>query len=82
MPFYPFLGEGSPTKIDCRKKVALIILTSLLEDLVFPFALQRATAGWVSKVAFPMPKQPWGHGREHSVAFLHQPFSGFVRRLA
>ena len=27
-----FLGEGSPTKIDCRKKGTLI-LTSLLEDL-------------------------------------------------
>ena len=32
VPFYPFLGEGSPTKIDYRKKGALI-LTSLLEDL-------------------------------------------------
>ena len=28
----PFLGEGSPTKIDYRKKGTLI-LTSLLEDL-------------------------------------------------
>ena len=28
----PFLGEGSPTIIDYRKKVTLI-LTSLLEDL-------------------------------------------------
>ena len=33
MPFYPFLGEGSPTKIDYSKKGTLI-LTSLLEDLV------------------------------------------------
>ena len=32
MPFYPFWGEGSPTKSDCRKKDTLI-LTSLLEDL-------------------------------------------------
>ena len=32
MPFYPFWGEGSPTKIDYRKEGALI-LTSLLEDL-------------------------------------------------
>ena len=32
MPFYPFLGEGSPTKIDYRKKGTLI-LTFLLEDL-------------------------------------------------
>ena len=34
VPFYPFLGEGSPTKIDYRKKGTLI-LTSLLEDLVW-----------------------------------------------
>ena len=32
VPFYPFLGEGSPTKIDYRRKGTLI-LTSLLEDL-------------------------------------------------
>ena len=31
-PLFPFLGEGSPTKIDYRKKGTLI-LTSLLEDL-------------------------------------------------
>ena len=32
VPFNPFLGEGSPTKIDCKKKGTLI-LTSLLEDV-------------------------------------------------
>ena len=32
VPFYPFFGEGSPTKIDYRKKGSLI-LSSLLEDL-------------------------------------------------
>ena len=32
VPFHPLLGEGSPTKIDYRKKGALF-LTSLLEDL-------------------------------------------------
>ena len=32
MPFYPFLGEGSPMKMDVRRKGTLI-LTSLLEDL-------------------------------------------------
>ena len=32
MPLYPFLGEGSPTKIDYRKKVGTLILASLLED--------------------------------------------------
>ena len=34
VPFYPFLGEGYPTKIDYGKKGTLI-LTSLLEDLVY-----------------------------------------------
>ena len=33
VPFYPFWGEGSPTKIDYRKKGTLI-LSSLVEDLV------------------------------------------------
>ena len=32
VPFYPFRGEGSPIKIDYRKK-GILILTSLLEDL-------------------------------------------------
>ena len=32
VPLYPCLGEGSPTKIDYRKKGTLI-LTSVLEDL-------------------------------------------------
>ena len=32
VPFYPFLVEGSPTKIDYRQQGTLI-LTSLLEDL-------------------------------------------------
>ena len=35
VPVAPFLGEGSPTKIDYRrKKNGTLILTSLLEDLV------------------------------------------------
>ena len=33
VPIYPLLGEGSPTKINYRRKGTLI-LTSLLEDLV------------------------------------------------
>ena len=28
VPFYPFLGEGSPTKIDCRRKKGTLILTT------------------------------------------------------
>ena len=30
-----FFGEGSPTKIDVLKRVGTLILSSLLEDLVF-----------------------------------------------
>ena len=33
VPFYPFLGEGSPTKIGYRKKKGTLFLTCLLEDL-------------------------------------------------
>ena len=33
VPLYPFLREGSPSRIDYRKEVTPI-LTSLLEDLV------------------------------------------------
>ena len=34
VPFYPFLGEGSLTKIDYRTKGTLLP-TALLEDLVW-----------------------------------------------
>ena len=33
VPFYPFLGEGSPTKIDYREKGTPILTSRLLEDL-------------------------------------------------
>ena len=34
VPFYPFLGEGSPTQIDKTGEIKVaLILTSLLEDL-------------------------------------------------
>ena len=48
MPFYSFLGEGSPNKIDYRKKGTLI-LTSLQEDLVGPtFGFQNVqTESWL-----------------------------------
>ena len=45
MPFCTFFGgEGSPTKIEYRKKVGGFLLTSLLEGLVNVFAdrLQEA----------------------------------------
>ena len=38
---FPFLGEGSPTKLDYKKKGTLI-LTSLLEDLALYFWVPRA----------------------------------------
>ena len=54
MPFLtPFLGEGSPTKIDYRKKVGTLILSSPLEDLGFvePWLFQRHSAN--REGAFP-----------------------------
>ena len=47
LPFYPFLGEGSPTKIDYRKK------GTLMEDLDWSFtslvwlALRISLAGFL-----------------------------------
>ena len=38
---FPFFGEGSPTKIDYRRKGTLI-LTSLLEDLVEHLSIATA----------------------------------------
>ena len=32
VPFYPFTGEGSPTKIDYRKKGTLILTSLLAHD--------------------------------------------------
>ena len=53
---YPFLGEGSPTKIDYRKKGALIP-TSLLENLdILVDSTSHAIykkEGWVLPAAFP-----------------------------
>ena len=34
VPFYPFVGEGPPTKIEYRKEKCTLILTSLLEHPV------------------------------------------------
>ena len=45
MPFYPFFGEGSSTKIDYRKNGTLI-LTSLLEDLRFVLVQYRSSSAF------------------------------------
>ena len=49
MPFYPFLGEGSPTKIDYRKKGALILSTGgpylLNVGSLRPYALRAFSVG-------------------------------------
>ena len=46
VPFYPFLGEGSPTKIDYRKKGALILTTGgPRQSWLFGFHLQGGIAG-------------------------------------
>ena len=46
MPFYPFLGEGSPAKIDYRE--GTLILTSLLEDLDWN---PRAPRSWLLRIS-------------------------------
>ena len=45
MPSYPFLGEGSPTKIDYRKKGTLI-LNTLLEDVAAIASFALSTPPW------------------------------------
>ena len=46
VPFYPFLGEGSP-KIDNNKKSGTPIVTSLLEDPVYIYRLPGSSrAAW------------------------------------
>ena len=52
MPFDPFLGEGSPTKIDYRKK-ATLILTLLLEDLVSCIQCEAINSGVPIPVCCP-----------------------------
>ena len=71
--FYPFLGEGSPTKIDYRKWVPLI-LTSLLEALVWvPFTgilgseqrvvcIEFGNYGVQTKLRSQECDSSWGHG--------------------
>ena len=45
VPFYPFFGEGSPTKIE-KQTQATLILTSLLEDLVVVVAPSEIPQIW------------------------------------
>ena len=51
VPFYPFLGGGSPTQIDYRKKGTFIV-TSLLEDL-------ELASEPDAKLGFAMPFGDW-----------------------
>ena len=54
MFFYPFFGEGSPTKIDYRKRGTLI-LTSLLENLsIYIYRVFLIEEIVFVNVAFPM----------------------------
>ena len=50
VPFYPFLGEGSPLKIDYRKNNVgyQLLLSSLLEDLVGLVRLVGRLVGWTA----------------------------------
>ena len=67
MPFYPFFGEGSPTKIDYSKKGTLIA-TSLLDDLD---ELVDAKWLWV-KNRYPNGTLliKWKHGPKPAVRLL------------
>ena len=52
VPSYPFLREGSPTKIDYRKKGDTLILASLLEDLdIYSGCIFMNFWQWASGVA-------------------------------
>ena len=44
MPFYPFLGEGSPSKIDYRKTRVALFYPLYWTTLFFVFVLQARTA--------------------------------------
>ena len=81
VPFYPFLGEGSPTKINYRIQGTLI-LTSLLEDLTQHMPASEKIVlslclKLVSAVRFPL-RDPCTGFRSWSVprhpAVFHFPF--------
>ena len=69
VPFYPVLGEGSPTKIDYRKKLVPNSNLKLLEDLVREIrprrkrTLRKVLAQSFPAVAFSLPGwvKPRGH---------------------
>ena len=80
VPFYPFLGEGSPTKIDYRKKSTLF-LSSLLEDVgvtQFVFPMARAISDWRWRTHANATQ---GRTREHALlpCFLLGPRLGMGR---
>ena len=73
MPFHSFLGEGSPTKIDYRKKGALI-LTSLLENLgmysteTCLVLFTASSVGQISSFDKPTRETCWGEWQTPSCA--------------
>ena len=83
VPFYLVLGEGSPTKKDYSKKGTLI-LTSLLEDLVFggwfPFQPRRSSLALLSPEDDWLPRAscgPLGETLAKMVRSLHAKAFGF-----
>ena len=58
MLFYPFLGNGSPTKMDGKKSVPLyiLILSSLMEDLAKDLSSKRF---WVSEMGPGVFQSGW-----------------------
>ena len=89
MPLYPFLGEGSPTKIDySTPKKGTLILTSLLEDLdeaSVGLAKKRAQphGSWLTSPAHPSPMK----SNVYCLAvkympFVHSPWFSWLRTQA
>ena len=67
VPIYPFLGEGSPTKIDYRKKGTLL-LTFLLEDLDYMEHISHTTHQCIRihcsfQSLRPRPRRPMARAR-------------------
>ena len=71
VPFCHFLGEGSPAKVDKSKNetTGTLILTSLLEDLVYVYQsgvnIIQAALAICTDIAFRCPREPWDFFASH-----------------
>ena len=78
VPFYPVFGEGSPTKIDYRKKGTLV-LSSLLEDLDL-LAIQTPCFSSFFSALPKMPCNEISHEgeRDPSACNMFPAFEGWI----